>query len=54
MRYSRASKKTAAFAKLYDRKNTLVAADMLNDREIPFFDSKGIPVLRVLADRGSE
>ncbi len=25
------------FAKLYDRKNALVAADMLNDRVIPFF-----------------
>ncbi|PWM81892.1 MAG: IS481 family transposase, partial [Lentisphaerae bacterium] len=43
-----------AFAKLYDRKNALVAADMLNDRIIPFFDSKEIPVLRVLTDRGSE
>ena len=43
-----------AFAKLYDRKNALVAADMLNDRVIPFFDSKEIPVLRVLTDRGSE
>ena len=32
-----------AFAKLYDRKNALVAADMLNDRVIPFFDSKEIP-----------
>ena len=28
-----------AFAKLYDRKNALLAADMLNDRVIPFFDS---------------
>jgi hypothetical protein len=24
-----------AFAKLYDRKNALVAADMLNDRVVP-------------------
>ena len=44
----------AVFAKLYDRENALVAADMLNDRVIPFFDSKEIPVLRVLTDRGSE
>ena len=43
-----------AFAKLYDRKNALVAADILNDCVIPFFDSKEIPVLRVLTDRGSE
>lgn len=27
------------FAKLYDRKNALVAADMLNDRVIPFSSS---------------
>ena len=26
------------FAKLYDRKNALVAADMLNDRIVPFFE----------------
>lgn len=43
-----------AFAKLYDRKNALVAADMLNDRVLPFFESEKIPLLRVLTDRGSE
>jgi len=43
-----------AFCKLYDRKNALVAADMLNDKFIPFFDSQGIPLLRILTDRGSE
>lgn len=43
-----------AFCKLYDRKNALVAADMLNDKAIPFFDSKKLPLLRVLTDRGSE
>lgn len=35
-----------AFAKLYDRKNPLVAADLLNDRVLP--------LLRVLTDRGTE
>ncbi len=40
--------------KLYDRKNALVAADMLNDKVIPFFEDYGIPVLRILTDRGSE
>src|SRR5215469_7722351 len=29
-----------AFAKLYDRKNALVAADLLNDRVLPFFGRK--------------
>jgi transposase InsO family protein len=43
-----------AFCKLYDRKNALVAADMLNDLVIPFFDKQGIPLLRILTDRGSE
>ena len=27
-----------AFVKLYDRKNALVAADMLNDRVIPWYE----------------
>ncbi|AOJ64219.1 integrase [Burkholderia ubonensis] len=43
-----------AFAKLYDRKTPLPAADLLNDRVVPFFDSFGIPLLRVLTDRGTE
>ncbi len=43
-----------AFAKLYDRKNALVAADLLNDRVVPFFEQHGIPLLRVLTDRGTE
>jgi len=42
------------FAKLYDRKNALVAADMLNDRVIPFYDSENIRLLRILTDRGTE
>jgi transposase InsO family protein len=43
-----------AFAKLYDRKTALVAADLLNDRVIPFFDEHQIPLQRVLTDRGTE
>ena len=43
-----------AFAKLYDRKNALVAADLLNDQIIPFFDEQQIPLLRILTDRGIE
>ena len=31
-----------AFAKLYDRKNALVAADMLNDRVLPFFEEQDV------------
>jgi transposase InsO family protein len=43
-----------AFAKLYDRKNSLVAADTLNDKVIPWFEEQKVPVLRILTDRGSE
>lgn len=43
-----------AFAKLYDRKNALVAADMLNDKVVPFYEEQGIPLLRILTDRGTE
>jgi transposase InsO family protein len=43
-----------AFVKLYDRKNALVAADLLNDRVLPFFDEQEVPLLRVLTDRGTE
>ena len=43
-----------AFAKLYLQKHAITAADLLNDRVIPFFDEHGIPLLRVLTDRGTE
>ena len=43
-----------ADAKLYDRKVALTAADMLNDRVVPFFEEQEIPLLRMLTDRGTE
>ena len=43
-----------AHVKLYDRKNALVAADLLNERVIPFYDSYQIPLMRILTDRGTE
>jgi transposase InsO family protein len=42
------------FAKLYDRKTPITAADLLNDRVVPFFEEHGIPLSRVLTDRGTE
>ena len=42
------------FAKLYDRKNALVAADLLNDRVLPFYEQHDLRLLRVLTDRGTE
>jgi transposase InsO family protein len=41
-------------AKLYDRKTPLTAADLLNDRVLPFFEENDIPLLRILTDRGTE
>jgi transposase InsO family protein len=43
-----------AFAKLYDRKTPITAADLLNDRVVPFFDEKEVRLSRVLTDRGTE
>ena len=42
------------FARLYTEKTAVSAADFLNDRVLPFFDSYSIPLLRVLTDRGTE
>ena len=43
-----------AFAKLYDRKHAITAADTLNDKVLPFFEEQQISVLRMLTDRGTE
>src|SRR3954466_431526 len=43
-----------AFAKLYDRKTPLTAADLLNDRVVPFYDQHAVKLSRVLTDRGTE
>jgi transposase InsO family protein len=43
-----------AFAKLYDRKSALTAADLLNDRVVPFYDQQEVKLCRVLTDRGTE
>ena len=36
------------FAKLYDVKTAITAADLLNDRVLPFYEEHGIPLSRVL------
>ena len=43
-----------AFAKLYTTKTPIAAADMLNDRVLPFYQEHQVPLLRILTDRGSE
>ncbi|EPZ98688.1 integrase core domain protein [Glaesserella parasuis MN-H] len=32
----------------------IAAADMLNDKVLPFFEAQGLPMLRILTDRYSE
>jgi transposase InsO family protein len=43
-----------AFTKLYDRKTPITAADLLNDRIVPFFEEREVKLSRVLTDRGTE
>lgn len=43
-----------AFAKVYDRRNALVAAELLNDRVVPWFEEQDVRLLRILTDRGTE
>ena len=43
-----------SMAKLYDRKTPIAAADLLNDRVLPFFEEHEIALSRVLTDRGTE
>jgi transposase InsO family protein len=45
---------SVAFAKVYTAKVPVTAADILNDRVLPFFEGHDIPILRVLTDRGTE
>jgi len=42
------------FAKVYLDKTPLSAADLLNDKVLPFLDHHAVPLLRVLTDRGTE
>lgn len=43
-----------AFAKLYTMKTPITAADLLNDRVMPFFEQHDMGLLRILTDRGTE
>jgi len=43
-----------AEAKLYTDKSAITAADILNDRVLPFYEEHGLEVLRILTDRGTE
>ncbi|BHI66409.1 IS481-like element ISSod13 family transposase (plasmid) [Escherichia coli] len=43
-----------AHCKPYVTKTPITAADLLNDRVLPFYASQGLPILRILTDRGTE
>ena len=43
-----------AHAKLYTTRTPITAADLLNDRVLPFYEEHDLPVLRILTDRGTE
>lgn len=42
------------FAKIYGDKTAITAADVLNDKVLPFFDKYSMRLLRTLTDRGTE
>ncbi|EHO47800.1 hypothetical protein HMPREF9096_00941 [Haemophilus sp. oral taxon 851 str. F0397] len=43
-----------AFAKLYTMKTVISAIDILNDKVLPCFEGKELPMLRIVTDRSSE
>lgn len=43
-----------AHCKLYTSKTPITAADLLNDRVLPFYEAQELPMLRILTDRGTE
>ena len=43
-----------AFAKLYTMKTVITATDILNDKVLPCFEGKELPMLRIVTDRSSE
>ena len=42
------------FAKLYTSKHAITAADLLNDRVLPWYEERAVRLLRILTDRGTE
>lgn len=43
-----------AHCKLYTSKTPITAADLLNDKVLPFYQAHELPMLRILTDRGTE
>ena len=49
-----ATSSKVAWAKLYARKPSLTAAELLKDQVFPFFEAHEVPLNRILTDRGTE
>ena len=45
---------SVAHAKLYTNKTPISAADMLNEKVLPYYEEHGLPMFRILTDRGTE
>lgn len=43
-----------AICKLYTTRTALTAAELLNDRVLPFYEERGVTLQRILTDRGTE
>ncbi len=43
-----------AHCKLYTSKTPITAADLLNEKVLPYYEKHNLPVLRILTDRGTE
>lgn len=43
-----------AQAKLYNSKDAITSADILNDRVLPMYEEQGVDLQRILTDRGTE
>ena len=43
-----------AHCKLYTSKTPITAAELLNERVLPYYEQHDLPVLRILTDRGTE
>lgn len=43
-----------AQAKLYQTKDAITSADLLNDRVLPMYEEQGVDLQRILTDRGTE
>lgn len=43
-----------AQAKLYNAKDAITSADLLNDRVLPMYEEQGVDLQRILTDRGTE